>query len=115
MNLMNIKTLIAITLICFGLSAAAEDRIISEAYEVVPSDFRAPVTPNGGVAFKPCSACELMSVRVTPATHYAINGKAVRLDDFRKAVSQVRDRDDSIVIVLHHLESNTIKSLNVSI
>ena len=112
---MNIKTLLAVTLICLGLSAAAEDRIISVAYEVALSDFRAPVTAHGGADFKPCGSCERIIVRVTPATRYSINNKTVRLEDFRKAVGQVRDRDDHLVIVLHHLESDTIKSLNVSI
>ena len=112
---MNIKTLFAIALICFGFSAAAEDRIISEAYEVSLSNFRAPVTPNGGITFKPCSTCAQMSVRVTPATHYSINGNTVRLEDFRKAVRQASDRDEKDVTVLHHLESDTIKSINVSL
>lgn len=112
---MNIKTLLAVTLICLGLTAAAEDRIITLAYEITLSDFNAPVTANGGVTFKECADCEQIRTRVTPATRYAINNKTVRLEDFRKAVGQVRDRDDHLVIVLHHLESDTIKSLNVSI
>jgi len=112
---MNIKTLFAITLICFGLSAAAEDRIISRAYEINLSDFHAPVTQNGGVTFKECADCETIRTRVTPATRYAINDKTVRLEDFRKAVSQVRNPDEKLIVVLHHLESDTIKSLNVSI
>ncbi len=112
---MNIKTLLAVTLICLGLSAVAEDRIISLAYEVALSDFSAPVTAHGGASFKPCGKCDRIIVRVTPATRYSINNKTVRLEDFRKAVGQVLDRDDHLVIVLHHLESDTIKSLNVSI
>lgn len=112
---MNIKTLITVTLICFCLSAAAEDRIISLAYEVTLSNFSAPTTANSSIAFKECDECEQKRVRVTDATSYSINGKAVRLEDFRKSVGQVRDRDDHLVIVLHHLESDTIKSLDVSI
>ena len=112
---MHIKTLLAITLICLGFAVAAEDRVISRAYEINLSNFRAPVTTNGGIAFKECDECDSIRVRVTPATHYVINDKTVRLEDFRKAVGQVRDRDDHLVIVLHHLESDTIESLNVSI
>ncbi len=112
---MNIKTLLAVTLICFGLSAAAEDRIISRAYEITLSDFSAPVTQNGGVTFKECADCEQIRTRVTPATRYAINNKTVRLEDFRKAVGQVRNPEEKLVVVMHHLESDTIKSLNVSI
>jgi hypothetical protein len=112
---MNIKTLLAVTLICFCLSAAAEDRIITLAYEITLSDFNAPVTANGGVTFKKCATCEQIRTRVTPNTRYAINDKTVRLEDFRKAVGQVRNPDEKLIVVLHHLESDTIKSLNVSI
>ena len=112
---MNIKTLIAITLICFGLSAAAEDRIISVAYEVALSDFRAPATAHGGASFKPCGECDRIIVRVTPATRYSINNKTVRLEDFRKAVRQADERDTKGLVVLHHLESDTIKSISASI
>ena len=112
---MNIKTLFAITLICFGLSATAEDRIISLAYEITLSDFRGPTTANSSISFKECAECEQIRTRVTPNTRYAINGKTVHLEDFRKAVTQVRNPDEKLVVVLHHLESDTIKSLNVSI
>ncbi len=112
---MNIKSLLAVTLICLGLSAAAEDRIITLAYEITLSDFNAPVTANGGVTFKECAECEQIRSRVTPNTRYAINDKTVRLEDFRKAVGQVRNPDEKLIIVMHHLESDTIKSLNVSI
>ena len=115
MNLMNTKTLLAVTLIFLGLSVDAEDRIISLAYELSLSDFSAPVTQNGGATFKTCATCERIIVRVTPATRYSINGKSVRLEDFRIAVRQVSDRDEKDVTVLHHLESDTIKSINVSL
>ena len=108
---MNIKTLVAIALICFGLSAAAEDRIISMAYEVDISDFDAPVTAHGGASFKPCKGCNRIIVRVTPATLYSVNGKSVRLEDFRKAVRHADKRDVKGLVVLHHLESDTIKSI----
>ncbi len=112
---MNIKTLLAVTLICLGLSAAAEDRIISLAYEINLSDFHAPTTANSSISFKECAECEQIRTRVTPNTRYAINGKTVRLEDFRQAVTQAHDRDEKLVVVLHHLESDTIKSLDVSI
>ena len=79
------------------------------------SDFRAPATANGAVAFKECGACERRTVRVTAVTRYAINGKTVRLQEFRKAVTQADDRDEKTVTVLHHLESNTIESLDLLI
>jgi len=102
-------------MICFGLTAAADYRIVSQAYEVALSDFRAPATANGGASFKPCGSCERIIVRVTPATRYAVNGKSVRLKDFRKAVRHANERDVKGLLVLHHLESDTIESIKISL
>jgi len=112
---MKIKTLITVTLLCLGLAAAVQSQVVSQAYEVALSDFRAPATENGGVAFKKCADCDRKVVRVTSGTHYSVNGKTVRLQDFRKAVSQANDRDEKTVVVLHHLESDTVISIAVSI
>jgi len=110
---MKIKTLITVTLLSLGLAMSAQAQIVSQAYEVILSDFRAPATENGGVSFKECAECDRRVVRVTSGTRYAINGKAVRLADFRNAVSLANDRDEKTVTVLHHLESDTIESIDV--
>jgi hypothetical protein len=114
-NLMKIRTLIAVTLLLFGLSAAAQDRIVSQAYEVVLSDFRAPATENGGAGFKECRDCKHRIVRVTSGTRYSVNGQALSLKKFRQAIAQIDDHDDKSVTVLHHLESDTIISIKVFI
>lgn len=112
---MNIKSLLSVTLLSLGLAMAAQADIVSMAYEVALGDFRAPTTPNGSAAFKPCSDCETKLVRVTAHTRYEINGKAVKFLDFRKTVREAGDRAEKTVIVLHHIESDTIKSLDVSL
>ena len=118
-NLMTIKKTTAITLLTIGLMFSAHagatglGPVVSQAYEISLRDFRAPVTTNGAASFKECEDCERMSVRVTNRTRYQINGRAVRLEDFRKKVSQAGDRGG--VIVLHHLESDTIEMINVSL
>ena len=109
---MKIKTLVSVTLLCLGFLANAPAPVVSQAYEVALSDFRAPANQNGTAAFKPCSSCQHKVVRVTGATRYQLNGKSVRLDEFRKVINQANGGD---VIVLHHLESNTIKSISVSL
>ena len=114
-NLMTFRNLFAVALLGLGISLTAQGDVVSRAYEVALSDFNAPATENGGVTFKPCSTCERQLVRVTGSTRYTVNGKAVRFDDFRKAVTRVRNRDDATVIVLHHLESDTVVSIDVSI
>ena len=110
---MNIKLLVAVTLLCLGMSVAAAEEIVSLAYEVPLSEFRAPATTNGGASFKECSECERHLVRVTAATHYVINGKSFGLQAFREALMHATDRDEKSVTVLHHLESDTIESISV--
>jgi len=119
-NHMKIKTLMAATLLSIGLTFATQSiaglgPVIAQAYEISLSKFQAPATVNGGVTFQECDECDRMNVRVTAATRYTINDKAVRLEDFKKAVAQVRDRDEVTLTVLHHLESDTIEMIAVSL
>jgi hypothetical protein len=120
-NLMTIKKTIALTLFSIGLAfstqvgASGLGPVISQAYEIQLSKFRAPATANGGVSFQECDECARMSVRVTSGTLYKVNGKAVKLEDFKKALAYVSDRDEVGLIVLHHLESDTIEMIDVSL
>lgn len=113
-KLMNFKKLLTITLICVGIAASAQGDVVSQAHELTLSQFTAPTTANSGIAFKECDDCDRLRTRVTNATNYAIDGKRVRLEKFRSAVSQVRDRDNTFVTVLRHLESNTVLSISVT-
>ena len=99
----------------FSMSAVAElGPVISQAYEVNLGNFRAPGTAGGTATFKQCSECEAQTVRVAGDARYQVNGKTVRYEDFRKAIASVSDRKQALVVVLHHLESDTIISINVS-
>ena len=113
-KLMNIRKLFTITLICVGFAAGAQGDVVSQGHELTLSQFTAPTTNNSNIAFKECDDCDQLRTRVTNATSYSIDGKRVRLDEFRSAVSQVRDRDSASVTVLRHLESNTVLSISVT-
>lgn len=113
--LMNIKSLILAILLGLSLPVAAEFKTVSLAHEVSLSNFRVPPTANSGLGFKTCDECEMRTVRVTPMTQYIINGKALPLKEFRKAIFQVRDRSNHTLTVLQHLESNTIVSVSVTL
>ncbi len=120
-NLMTIRKTIAIALFSIGLTFSAQalatglGPVVSQAYEIALGDFRAPGTRNGTVSFKECDDCERKTVRVTAETRYTINGRTVRLEDFRKKVAQAGGRNNAAVTVLHHLESDTIVQINVSL
>ena len=116
---MNIRKSIAITLfgIALGFSThavAGLGQIVSQAYEVAISDFRTPGTAGGTAAFKACAECDTQTVRVSADARYVVNGKTVRFADFRKAVAAAGNSDNAMVVVLHHLESDTIISISVS-
>jgi len=111
---MKLKILYAIGLYVFLAHAAvAEIRTITLAHEVFLSDFTAPASNNGIVSFKPCRSCDRQNVAVNDATSYLINRKSVSLADFRQALHRVQDRDNEVVIVMHHLESDTVVSISV--
>jgi len=114
-NLMTIKTLLVAILLGLSLPLAAEFRTVSLAHEVSLSNFRVPISLNSEIAFKDCDDCDLQTVRATPQTQYIINGQPVLLKEFRELVFQVKDRANNTVIVLHHLDSNTIVSVSVTI
>jgi hypothetical protein len=100
-------------LIC--LPAMAEFTTVAEAYEVALNDFTAPASAHGVVAFKPCGECALQSVRVTPDTRYVLNKRDVRLQEFRNAVAGVTNRDTAGVTVMHHLASDTVTSISITL
>ncbi len=112
---MKIKTLITVTLLGLSLAMAAQGQVVSQAYEVSLVNFRAPVSENGATSFKECGECTRRLIRVTPATRYTISGRAVRFADFRDMVGDANNRPYAAVTVLHHLESDTIESINVSL
>ena len=111
-----IKTSLIGLLACMSLPAsAAEGVVIERAYEVALSDFRVPPTTNSTVSFKACADCELLTVRVTHHTQYVLGNESVELKDFRRGISRARKREDVTVIVLHHLESDTITAVTIDL
>ena len=109
------QILLVVLALIAAAQSSAEFRTIAEAYEVALSDFEAPKFPNDLVSFKACRACETQSVRVTPKTTYVINQQATRFKDFVKSLAAARDRERKTVIVMHHLESDTISSLSIDL
>jgi len=111
---MDSRKLFAIALIGIGFTASVHAEVISQAYELTMDQFTAPTTANSGIAFKECEDCEVLRMRVSAATSYTVNGKQVRLEDFRLAVAGLQGNEQASVTVLRHLESNTVQSISVS-
>jgi hypothetical protein len=109
------RTLVLALLAAISFSASADFRTVQRAYEVALIDFRAPVSQNGTLTFRPCSSCEERSIRVNAATRYELNSERVELQEFRNRILRVPDRAKEPVIVLHDLESDTVAAVSITL
>ena len=112
---MHIRKLLVALLMTFSLTAAADFITTEEGYEVALSDMTTPVTSTGQLVFKECADCESKAIRMTRNTRFIVNGRTVDLKEFRKQVFQVHDRSRVPVTIMHHLESDTITYVSVSL
>jgi hypothetical protein len=112
---MNIRKALIAVLLGLNLTATAEIVTISRAYEVRLSDFLAPASYSGSVTFKPCFSCDAKTVRVLPETQYVLNGRSIELKEFKKSLALVSNRAAETVIVKHHLESDTVVSVSITL
>jgi hypothetical protein len=110
---MHSRKLLVLVLLGIGLSAVADFRTITEAYEVELSDLRLPGNEYGRLTFKKCSDCEAQTLRVTGETRYLINDRDFALAEFKDQLKRAANRKDHSVAVLHHIESNTIVAVKV--
>ena len=112
---MHIQRLMVLIILGLSLTAAADFRTITEVHEVNLIFLRLPGTPSGTLSFAECADCDSQTIRVSPATHYIVNGRTVSLTDFKRAVSGIRNREDTVIDVSHHLESNTVTKVTVKL
>ena len=112
---MHSRKLLVLVLLGLSLAAAADFRTITEVHEVDLIDLRLPGTEGGTLAINECDDCEALTLRVSAGTRYVLNDRDVTLAQFKKAVSRITNREDVIVDVFHHLESNTATTVRVSL
>lgn len=110
---MNFKALTTAILLMLVLPAAGQIRTVQLAHEVPLDDLRLPQSEGGTIGFKSCEDCEYQTERVTAATRWSLNGKTVRLDDFRVGLARATDRKSVYVTVLHHLEEDRVTEVSV--
>ena len=112
---MKIKLLITAIALFLALPVAAEMKVITEGYECSLGNVRLPQSDGGTIAYKECDACDYQTNRVAVDAVWELNGKAMRLQDFRKRLADVRDRDDQTITVFRHLEQNRVTKVSIYI
>lgn len=109
------RFMILIATITLALSApgVAQFRTLSEAYEVRLSDLRLPQSEDGTVAYKTCDDCPYESKLVSRDMQWILNGRSLPLEEFRRNLVTVTDKENTLVTVLHHLGSDRVTRVSV--
>ena len=108
-----IKTITVAWMLVISSIAFADDVPATYTYEVSINSLRLPVSPNGTVSLRECDDCDYHSIRVTPKTQYTIDGKYLPLNEFRKAILDLRLRGDITVNVARDEATSTVASVYV--
>ena len=112
---MHTQKLLVLIFLGLSLTAAADFRTITEVHEVNLIFLRLPGTASGTLSFAECADCDSQTIRVSPATRYVINGRTLSLADFKRAVARITNRRDTNIDVSHHLESDTVTRVRVTL
>ena len=115
MNIYIQRLVVLIILGLTSLSATADFRTTMEVHEVELMYLRLPGTVSGTLTFTDCEKCDSLTIRVTPATRYTVNGRDVELAEFRRIAAGITDRSYTVVDVFHDLESNTVLRVRVKL
>lgn len=112
---MRTRLLITAVVLALALPVAAEFRTVQRAHEVEPADIRLPQNERGTLAFRDCAECAFTVKRVTAETRWILNGRPVRLDQFRTGLAAAADSERVSLIVLHHLEMDRITEVSATV
>ncbi|MGB5258214.1 MAG: hypothetical protein WBN07_03355 [Woeseiaceae bacterium] len=111
---MRITTTALLSLLLFmSTTAIAQNYAPTRTYEVLVNSVRLPSSPGGTITVKECDDCDYETYRVTERTVYAIDGKSMRLEDFRLAIDAMRLDPSNVVNVRRDIQSNTIAKVFV--
>jgi len=100
-------------LLVTSTAAMAQNYPPTRTYEVLVQSVRLPNDANGTITVKECGDCDYETYRVTAQTVYAIDGRKMKLGDFRLAVETLRQKGKHVVNVRRDIRSNTIAKVFV--
>lgn len=109
-----LKTLIAASALVASLPAAAEMAPVTTGDEVQLAWVTLPVNTVGRVIYRTCDTCERKSARVNPATEYYFNDRRYELDEFRKLVAGVRNRQVSDAFIGVYVDTGFVAEIYVT-
>ena len=108
-----IKTLFMLLALTFsGLTNAALEPF-SEVVEMAVSELRVPANEAARITVKPCSSCELRTVRVTNRTTYRVgkNGELLTLREFRAAAADLASDDAALATLKYEVDTGIVTAI----
>lgn len=110
---MDLRKLIALTILAASLPATADIRIVTRAVETSTAYMTVPTTDNSRLMFKSCDDCEMFDVRLTPATQFFLRGKQMPFAEFRKQFNNLRQSKEDYALVTFDTETSAVSSVRV--
>lgn len=112
------KSLAVIALIV-SHAAIADVKLVTlvDAWETSPSTMIMPASVNGTMTYKPCPGeCkkDFERARLTADTAFAIKGKRVKFEDFRREFDRIRKNKDSYALIRVDRKSRTVVDINIA-
>ena len=107
----SICTALFALLLAMSGAATATEYPPTRTYEAMLQTVRLPETATGTITVKECERCDYETFRVTAQTVYALNGKNMRLDDFRETIESLGLDGKHNINVRRDLTSNTISKV----
>lgn len=90
---------------------------VEDAYELVLGEVSLPQRVTGTVSFRTCPTCTRISLRVTSATTYAVNGAALEFADFLEAAAAIRQinggNQNTAVYIFSDIQSHRVNRLKL--
>lgn len=113
------RVIVALVL-AFALSGsllARDLELVESAYELSLAGTLMPGGAAGSVIFRPCDACDTVSLRVDSGTRYYLDNRPLTLADFLAGVDDIRKRngaaENTSVTVYYALRNRQVTRISV--
>jgi len=116
---MNIaRTVLLCLTLAISVAANAQFTFKTEvqAVELTPANIILPATTSGMVSFRPCdSDCteDYVRVQLTPATTFAIDGKRLKYEEFRRSFASAKRSPKAYALINYDVETQAATNIEV--
>lgn len=111
---MDFRKSILVAALCMSMPALGDIRTEVDAREVQPSNMTVPSSTNSRISYRVCDACDLETVRLTPATRFLINGELLEFSEFRNAFLTIRRRSNGYALLSIDARSKTVAQVEMT-